>query len=50
MVFAFTVQGTTIIVTGFVKGGKLKARINRARILAALGIPETACVSWGIRR
>lgn len=49
MFFAFAVNGVNIIVPGFVRGGRLCARINRAAILAAVGVPAGACALWGCR-
>jgi len=47
MFFAIRIGGVNFIVPAFVRNGKLCARINRGRMMAAAGIPETACVRWG---
>lgn len=49
MFTAFCVQGVNVIVPAFVRNGRLCARINRAAILAAVGVPAGACVRWGCR-
>lgn len=41
------IGGVNIIVPAFVRDGRLCARINRAAILAAVGLPVHACVRWG---
>ncbi len=48
MFVAFCVQGVNVIVPEFVQGGRLCARIDRAAILRAIGVPEGACVLWGL--
>lgn len=48
MFAVFCVNGINIIVPAFVRGGRLCARIDRAAILRAVGVPETACVRWGL--
>ncbi len=48
MVIVVCVNGINIIVPATVgKDGRMRARVNRARILAAVGLPEHACVRWG---
>lgn len=47
MFVAICIAGVNFIVPAFVRDGKLKVRVNRSRMMAAAGIPETACVRWG---
>ena len=47
MYVAICINGVNFIVPAFVRNGKLCARMNRSRMMAAAGIPETACVRWG---
>lgn len=47
MFAVINIGGVNVIVPAFVRGGRICVRINRTRILAAVGLPAHACVRWG---